>query len=159
MDSKNEKEAAGQQIKSAAAAEKILSLVGVPTGYAISYCFQSGLLRAFYSLGEYFRNVGKVITDKHTAPTAIIVTVIVSIIFEVIGRSISSRAKRDAASVLSHEEIHKYARTGAGNIVFGRIKDGEDTAAGSVKRIIMMLLVGIGIIFLVLVLLVVLLAR
>ena len=146
------KETAVQQVKSAKIIELLLGLIGVPIGYAISYWFQPEFLRAKCPLGQYFVHVKDIIGNKDTAPTAFIVTLIVAALFELIGRWMTSRAKLAAAAVLSDEEVRQAADN---RIVIGKIKEGEDTPAGSVKRIIKMLLIGLGLIFLVLVLIVV----
>lgn len=146
------KDTAVQQVKSAKNIELLLSLIGVPVGYAISYWFQPEFLRVKCPLGQYFVHVKDVIGNKDIAPTAIIVTLIVAALFDLIGKWMTSRTKLAAASVLSDEEVRQ---AGDNRIVIGKIKEGEDTPAGSIKRIIKMLMIGLGIIFLVLILLVV----
>lgn len=147
------KETAVQQIRSAKIIKFVLRMVGGFVGYAISYWFQPELLRVKCSLGQYFSHIGDVITNKDTAPTAIIVTLVVSIVFELLGRYVVSRAKLAATTVLSDAEIRQASREE--RIVIGKIKEGEDTTAGSIKRIIKMLMIGLGLIFLILILLVV----
>ena len=149
------KETAVQQVKSAKKMELILGLIGVPIGYAISYWFQPELLRAKCPLGQYFVHVKDIICNKDTAPTAIIVTLIVAVLFDLIGRWMTSRAKLAAAAVLSDEEVRQAGDDRINRIVIGKIKKGEDTPAGSVRRIIKMLMIGLGLIFLVLILFVV----
>ena len=149
------KETAVQQIRSAKVTEFVLGIVGLPVGYAISYWFQPELLRAKCSLGQYFSHVVDIVTNKDTAPTAIIVTLVVGFLFELLGKWMTSRAKLSAASILSDDEIRQVG--GEERIVIGKIKEGEDTPAGSIKRIFKMLMIGLGVIFLVLILLVVLL--
>jgi RsiW-degrading membrane proteinase PrsW (M82 family) len=148
------KETAVQQIRSAKIIEFVLGIVGGFIGYAISYWFQPELLRAKCSLGQYFSHIGDIVTNKDTAPTAIIVTLVVGIVFELLGKYMVSRAKLAATTVLSDVEIRQ--ASGEGRIIIGKIKEGEDTPAGSIKRIVKMMMIGLGVIFLILILLVVL---
>ena len=134
------KETAVQQIRSAKVTEFVLGIVGLPVGYAISYWFQPELLRAKCSLGQYFSHVADIVTNKDTAPTAIIVTIVVGFLFELLGKWMTSRAKLSAASILSDDEIRQVG--GEERIVIGKIKEGEDTPAGSIKRIFKMLMIG-----------------
>lgn len=148
------KETVVQQIKSAKVREFVLAIAGLTVGYAISYWFQPEFLRVKCSLGQYFVHVGDIVTNKDTAPTAITVTLIVGFLFELLGKWMTSRAKLSAASILSDDEIRQVSSEE--RIVIGKIKEGEDTPAGSIKRIVKMLMIGLGVIFLVLILLVVL---
>ena len=147
------KETVVQQIKSAKVREFVLAIAGLIVGYAISYWFQPEFLRVKCSLGQYFAHVADIVTNKNTAPTAIIVTLVVGFLFELLGKWMTSRAKLSAASILSDDEIRQVS--GEERIVIGKIKEGEDTPAGSIKRIVKMLMIGLGVIFLVLILLVV----
>lgn len=150
------KETIIQQVRAARKNGWLLGLIGIPVGYAISYWFQPEFLRAKCSLGQYFVHFVDIIKAKETAQTAIVVTVIVATIFEVLGKWMTSRAKLSAASMLSDEEMRQAGIGGEdGRIVIGKIKEGEDTPVGSIKRIVKMLLIGIGIIILILILLVV----
>ena len=144
------KEMAIQHIRNAIWTEFALAILGLPIGYAISYFFQPGFLRALCSLGQYFASIKDVVTTKETAPTAIIVTVVVAAIMEMLGKWLASRARLSASEVLTKEEMLQYGGTGTGNgnIVFGKIKEGEDNPRGSIKRIVKMLFIGLGIIFL-----------
>ena len=146
MDAK--KSAAIQSMRNAVWTQLILGLLAVPVGYAISYWFQPGFLRAFCSLGDYFAKIGKVCTSKDTAPTAIIVIVVVVGIVGVIGNRIGAQARLRASEVLTEDEMRQYVerKPGSGNLVFGKIKEGEDGPCGSVRRIIVMLLIGLAII-------------
>ena len=87
------KETAVQQVRSAKKIELLLGLIGVPIGYAISYWFQPEFLRVKCPLGQYFVHVKDIIGNKDTAPTAIIVTLIVAALFDLIGKWMTSRTK------------------------------------------------------------------
>ena len=102
------KQAAVQHMKTTKVIGFFLGLLGVPTGYALSYCFQGGLVRSFCSLGRYFQCIGDVFTKRETAPAAIITTSVVTLLFGIAATLIVSRAQVQAAAVLDAEEMQQY---------------------------------------------------
>lgn len=101
------KEAAIELLKSAKKQKLVLEYVSIPVAYAISYFFQSPMIRAKVSLGDYFVHIVDVFTTDATAPTAIITMFVVGFLSLIAGKFIISQAKAKVSSVLTEEEIKK----------------------------------------------------
>lgn len=149
-----EKEAALQQLNSAIWLKIGLHFFSIPIGYAVSYYFQPELLRVKCPLGRYFACIKDVLTTRETAPTALIVTFIVAFAFEMLGLWVISHTRARVSTVLTKEEI-AHCCGDQYRLVFGKIKEGEDNPHGSIKRIVKMVFIGLGIIFLFFIMLIV----
>jgi len=147
------KESAIQHLRNAIVTRHMLGLLGIPLGYAISYLFQPSRVLSF---DMYVMCIKDVLKAKELAPTAISVTLIVAIFMACLGRWLASRARISVSKILTEEEMRLNAEKGAGsgNLVFGKIKKGEDNLRGSAKRIGKMLFIALGSIILILVLVV-----
>ena len=144
-----------QYLRNAIITGHVLGFLGLPLGYAISYFFQpSGML----DFNTYITCIQDVVRTREVAPTAIIVTLIVTALMSGLGAWLASRARLSVSSILTEEEMQLNVEKGAGsgNIVFGTIKKGEDNLRGSAKRITKMLAIGCVGVLMLLVLIVVL---
>ena len=118
------KEMAIQQIKSAVKMQTVLSMMSLPIGYAVSYWFQPEYLQAKCSLWNYFLHFFDIVTTKVTAGTAIIVTLVVAVLLNILGEWQVSRVRVVVSAVLTEEEILAYIGKNKklGEMLFGRIK-------------------------------------